>query len=287
MADLDVPEVGGFDLHTHSNCSDGTLEPEEVVELARSRALAGIALTDHDTTQGVDRARTAGTPLGVEVITGCELSAEFDGGPVHVLGLAFDPDEGEFRGCRERIQRARVVRGEVMVQRLRDLGVDIDFGRVREIAGAGSVGRPHVAQALVEAGVVPDVASAFTKTWIGTGGRAYVRKQAVAPAEAVRLIRGAGGVAVLAHPALHRGGKPVPDEAVDEMVRAGLAGIEVDHPDQTPSQRAHWRARAAALGLEATASSDCHGALFGYRMGTCRTSAATLERLLMRRGTAA
>jgi 3',5'-nucleoside bisphosphate phosphatase len=276
--------MAGYDLHTHSTCSDGTLEPEEVVVLATERELAGIALTDHDTVAGVERARAAGAARGVEVLTGCELSAEHQGNPVHVLALAFDPAEPVFAAKLAWIRDGRVERARRMVERLRVLGVPVEWDRVRELAGTASVGRPHIARALVEAGVVGTVAAAFTPEWIGNGGRAYVAKDAVTPVEAVELIRGAGGAAVLAHPSLHAGAGAVPDAVIREMAAAGLAGLEADHPDQPPADRARWRAFAAELGLEATGASDCHGALFGYRMGVCRTPEATVEALLARAG---
>ena len=274
----------GFDLHTHSTRSDGTLTPREVVELARSRDLDGIALTDHDTADGLPEAREAAAGTGLEVLTGCELSAEHEGQPVHVLGYAFDPGEPLFAAKREWLRAGRIGRAERMVERLRELGVDVRFERVLELAGAASLGRPHVARAMVEAGVVPDVASAFSSEWIGTGGRAYVAKVAVTPVEAVELYRGSGGVAVLAHPSIHAGAGAVPETVIRAMAEAGMAGLEVDHPDQPPEDRAHWRRLAAELGLEATGSSDCHGALYGYRIGVCRTPEAVLERLLARRG---
>jgi 3',5'-nucleoside bisphosphate phosphatase len=272
----------GFDLHTHSTFSDGTLEPEQVVELAATRDLTGIALTDHDTTEGVERARKAAAATGLEVLLGCELSAEHHGAPVHVLGYAFDPAEPVFLARRAWILEGRVGRARRMVERLRALGVDLDLDRVLELAGSGSVGRPHVAQALVEAGVVPDVEAAFGPEWIGTGGRAYVAKDAVAPVEAVELIRGAGGVAVLAHPSLHAGADAVPEPVIRAMAAAGLDGLEVDHPDQAPAERARLRALAGELGLEVTGASDCHGALYGYRLGVERTPDATVARLLAR-----
>jgi len=275
--------MAGFDLHTHSTYSDGTLDPEEVVELASSRDLAGIALTDHDTTDGVDRARKAAQATGLVVLTGCELSAEHDGDPVHVLGYEFDPAEPVFAAKRDWIRSGRVTRARRMVERLRRLGAPVQYDRVEELAGGGSVGRPHIARAMVEAGVVPDVPSAFSPDWIGTGGRAYVAKEAVTPVEAVEFIHGAGGVAVLAHPSIHAGARAVPEPVIRDMAAAGLDGLEADHPDHPPADRDHWRALAAELGMEATGSSDCHGALYGYRMGVCRTSETTLAALLARK----
>jgi predicted metal-dependent phosphoesterase TrpH len=280
----------GFDLHTHSTFSDGTLDPEGVVGLAATRDLTGIALTDHDTTEGVERARRAATATGLEVLLGCELSAERDPAdapdaepaPVHVLGYRFDPAEPTFAARRAWIRDGRVARARRMVERLRALGADVHLDRVLALAGSGSVGRPHVARAMVEAGVVPDVKAAFTPEWIGAGGRAYAAKDAVGPVEAVELIRGAGGVAVLAHPSLHAGAGAVPEPVIRAMAAAGLDGLEVDHPDQPSAERARLRALAGELGLEATGASDCHGALYGYRLGVERTPDATVERLLAR-----
>jgi predicted metal-dependent phosphoesterase TrpH len=272
----------GFDLHTHSTFSDGTLEPEQVVALAGTRDLTGIALTDHDNTGGVERARAAAAGTGLTVLLGCELSAEHDGNPVHVLAYGFDPREPAFAAKRAWIAEGRVGRARRMVERLRALGAPVELERVRELAGTGAVGRPHVARAMVEAGVVEDMAAAFGPDWIGTGGRAYVAKDAVAPVEAVELIHGAGGVAVLAHPSIHAGASAVPEPVIRAMAAAGLDGLEVDHPDHPPADRARWRALAAELALEATGASDCHGALYGYRLGTERTPTPTLNRLLAR-----
>jgi predicted metal-dependent phosphoesterase TrpH len=274
----------GFDLHTHSTRSDGTLSPSDVVALAAERELGGIALTDHDTTAGLQEARAAARDRGLVVLTGIEFSAEHDGQPVHVLGYAFDPEEPRFLAKREWIRDGRVGRAERMVSKLRELGADVRFERVLELAAGGSVGRPHVARAMVQAGVVPDISSAFSLEWIGTGGRAYVPKAAVTPVEAVELIRGAGGAVVLAHPSIHAGAKAVPEPVIRAMAAAGMAGLEVDHPDQSEEDRAHWRELAAELGLETTGSSDCHGALYGYRMGVCRTPELVVDRLLARAG---
>ena len=272
----------GFDLHTHSTFSDGTLDPEQVVELAATRGLTGIALTDHDNTGGVERARAAAKRTGLTVLLGCELSAEHDANPVHVLAYGFDPGEPVFAAKRAWILEGRVGRTRRMVERLRELGAPVDFDRVRELAGGGALGRPHVARAMVEAGVVDELGDAFSQDWIGTGGRAYVAKDAVTPTEAVELIHGAGGVAVLAHPSVHAGAAPVPEPVIRAMAAAGLDGLEVDHPDQPPGDRARWRALAAELGLETTGASDCHGALYGYRLGSERTPDAAVDRLLAR-----
>ena len=164
-----------------------------MVELAATRGLTGIALTDHDNTGGVERARAAANGTGLTVLLGCELSAEHDASPVHVLAYGFDPGEPAFAAKRAWILEGRVGRTRRMVERLRELGAPVDFDRVGELAGGGALGRPHVARAMVEAGVVDELGDAFSQDWIGTGGRAYVAKDAVTPTEAVELIHGAGG----------------------------------------------------------------------------------------------
>jgi predicted metal-dependent phosphoesterase TrpH len=269
----------GYDLHTHSLCSDGTLAPGDVARLAVARGIAGIALTDHDTTAGIEEARDAARGR-VVVLAGCELSAEYGDQPVHVLGIGFDPEEPAFAAARQALQSERVRRAKRMVDRLRDFGASVSFARVRQLAGDASIGRPHIAEAMIEAGVVSTIEEAFSPDWIGTGGRAYVQKEAVSPVRAVALIRGAGGAAVLAHPAVHAGARAVPEAVVREMAEEGLAAIEVDHPEQPPKARARWRALAGELGIETTGGSDDHGARSGYRLGCCLTPEATVEALL-------
>jgi len=273
-----------IDLHTHTRHSDGTFEPRESVALALERGLRVLAITDHDTTSGIPEAQEAAAGSGLEVVPGVEFSAEYEAGSVHVLGYWMDPEHPEFRGELERLREDRVWRGDRMVERLRGLGYPVTVERVREIAAGGSVGRPHVAQALVEAGAVPTIGDAFSQELIGTGGRAYVAKHALHPVEAVRLIRRAGGVAVLAHPAHWRDGIPVPDALIEEMVEAGMDGIECAHPDHAPAVEARYREMAARLGLAATGSSDCHGTRYDpIRMGCRTTDPEEFEKLRARR----
>jgi hypothetical protein len=158
-----------------------------------------------------------------------------------------------------------------MVARLRGLGVEVTYDRVLALAAGGAVGRPHVARAMVEAGVVADVPGAFTDEWIGSEGRAYVDKYALDPCRAVRLVRAAGGVPVFAHPGAAKRGRVLPAEAVEALAEAGLAGLEVDHPDHDEATRGALRAQAAALGLLVTGSSDDHGAITGHRLGAGTT----------------
>jgi predicted metal-dependent phosphoesterase TrpH len=258
----------GIDLHTHTNRSDGTFTPAELVRHAAERSLEVIALTDHDTTAGLEEALAAGEAAGVEVVPGVELSAEHEATSVHVLCYWPDPGDAELQAELRRLRDDRFRRGELMVERLRDLGIEISFDRVREIAQGGNIVRPHVAQAMVEAGVVASEDEAFER-WIADGRPAHVPKHALGPVDAVRLIRGAGGLAVLAHPGMWGDQTAVPEDLVEAMAAAGMAGLEVDHTDHTPEQREHYRSLAARLGLVATGGSDCHGTRYDpIRLGT-------------------
>jgi hypothetical protein len=201
--------------------------------------------------------------------------------------LAYWPDleEGEFQEELRRLREDRFTRGERMVRKLQELGHPISFERVVQIAEGGNIVRPHVAQALVEAGVVPTIDDAFSRELIGGGGEAYVEKHALHPLDAIALIRRAGGVAVLAHPVHWRDGIPVPDPTIEEMVRAGLAGIEAAHPDQDEETEARYRELARTLGVVATGSSDCHGTRYDpIRLGSRSTDPEEFDRLRARRG---
>ncbi|MFE0251974.1 PHP domain-containing protein [Streptomyces sp. NPDC059010] len=247
-----------IDLHTHSTASDGTDTPGELVRNAAAAGLDVVALTDHDTTRGYAEA-VAALPEGLTLVTGAELSCRIDGVSMHMLAYLFDPEEPALLAERELVRDDRVPRAQGMVAKLNALGVPVTWEQVLRIAGDGSVGRPHVASALVELGVVPTVGDAFTEDWLADGGRAYVEKHETDPFEAIRLVKAAGGVTVFAHPAASKRGRTVPESAIAEMAAAGLDGIEVDHMDHDPDTRARLRGLAKEFGLLATGSSDYHG----------------------------
>jgi predicted metal-dependent phosphoesterase TrpH len=247
-----------IDLHTHSAASDGTDAPAELVRNAATAGLDVVALTDHDTVAGHDEALGA-LPAGLTLVTGIELSCRLDGIPLHMLGYLFDPEEPELARERELVRDDRVPRAKAMVGKLRDLGVPVTWERVAEIAGDGAVGRPHIASAMVELGVVETVTDAFTSEWIANDGRAYVDKHELNPFDAVRLIKNAGGVTVFAHPLAVKRGEVLPESAVAELAEAGLDGLEADHMDHDPATRTRLHGMAADLGLLATGSSDYHG----------------------------
>jgi predicted metal-dependent phosphoesterase TrpH len=264
--------MAGYDLHVHTNRSDGTFTPTEAVDLAVERGLTGIAITDHDTLAGLDEATSAAGDR-IKIVPGIEFSAEYEGASLHVLAYWIDPANEALRTELTRLTDTRFRRGELMVEKLQELGYPIDFDRVREIAGGDTIARPHVAQAMVEAGIVPNEKAAFTEEFIVDGGRAWVPKHALHPLDALTLIAQAGGVCVLAHPGMWKGAGSVPDDLIEAMANGGMAGLEVDHPDHDETQRAKYREMAARLGLVATGASDCHGLRYDpVRLGSETTS---------------
>jgi len=275
-----------IDLHSHSTASDGTEPPDEVVRLAGQAGLDVLALTDHDTLAGHAVARRA-LPPGLALVTGMELSCRLDGRSVHMLGYGLDRAAGsELAAECDKIVAARRDRARRMVDRLRELGVGITWPQIEALAAGGVVGRPHVARAMVAAGAIEAPEQAFTPEWIGAGGRAYVSRYALEPVRAIRLIAEAGGAAVLAHPgAISRGWK-IPDEAVSRLAHAGLAGLEVWHPDHDHAERSRLADLAAGLDLVPTGGSDDHGSLTGHRIGRETCPPESYEWLMARRGRA-
>jgi hypothetical protein len=252
-----------------------------VVRRARAAGLDVLALTDHDTYAGIGEARQA-LPPGLTLVPGMELSCRLAEHSVHLLAYLADPADEELAAECEAIRTDRVRRAREMVARLRDLGVPVSWEQVAAIAGGGTVGRPHIARAMTETGAIGSPAEAFSGDWLAPGGRAYVGRYALPPARAIGLVRAAGGVSVLAHPGVAARGWAIPDEVIAELAGAGLAGIEVDHPDQDQAQRDRLRALADSLGLVASGGSDDHGSLTGYRIG-CDTIALDGYRRLLGR----
>lgn len=268
-----------IDLHSHSDASDGTDPPAEVVRRAGEAGLDVLALTDHDTVAGL-AAAVAALPAGLTLVPGMELSCRRDGMSIHLLAYLFDPANPDLAAECERIRQAREHRGRLVVDRLVDLGVPLTWEQVAALADGGVVGRPHIARAMVEAGVITEPAQAFTTEWLAPGGRAYVSRYALDPVAAVGLVRAAGGVPVLAHPKALKRGRAVPDEWIAELAEAGLFGVEVDHADHDEAARDHLRGLATDLHLATTGSSDDHGALTGHRLGCHTTAPEVYERLL-------
>ncbi len=268
------------DLHVHSSASDGTEPPAEVMRRAALAGLDVVALTDHDTVAGHAEARRA--LIGaLTLLPGMELSARLDGRSLHLLAYLFDSDSPELAAELIRIRDDRVLRARAMVSRLTDLGVGISWDQVAAIAGPAVVGRPHIARAMAAAGAVASPAEAFTRDWIADGGRAYVGRYALDPVRAIGLVREAGGVTVLAHP---RAGRAfgVSDGQIGRLAAAGLAGVEVYHPDHSQTERAGLLALAHDLDLVATGGSDDHGRLTGHRIGAETVGADAYQALISR-----
>lgn len=241
-----------IDLHTHTSASDGLLSPEALVKLAKENGVGVLAITDHDTTGGVDAAIRAGAREAVEVIPAVEINTDVNESEVHLLGYYVDHHLPWFQQFLGRLRDGRVDRAAKMVEKLNALGVPLDFARVQALA-AGAIGRPHVARALVDAGVVGSTEEAFKK-FLGRGGPAYVERVKITPLDAVQVILRAGGIPVLAHP-----GWGVNEEVIPALAEAGLEGLEVYYPDHTPVTVARYLELTKRLRLLATGGTDFHG----------------------------
>jgi len=240
------------DLHLHTNHSDGRQPPREVVDFAVALKLKAIAITDHDVVTGYIEAAEYARDKDIEVIAGIELSASNGTDDTHLLGYLFRPDDKPLLETIERFRRIRYERGKKMVEKLAGLGLIVDYGDVLKIASHAAVGRPHLAEVMVNSGFVDSYNDAFDK-YLGLDGPVYVPKAKLTPAEAIKLIHEAGGVAVMAHPALTDR-----DNMIAEMVADGLDGMEVFHPTHTRAIRKKYRQIAARHGLFVTGGSDSH-----------------------------
>jgi hypothetical protein len=242
------------DLHVHSTASDGTLTPTEIVELALEKRLDVLAIADHDSVAGLDEALRAAKETTLTIVPALELSAVADGHDVHMLGYFVDHHDPELLVRLADMRQARLHRAEAMVTALRDAGHDVTIDAVLALSDGGAVGRSHVARALVDAGHADDIRDAFERL-IGRGRPFYIGKDTRGPAEAIDVIRAAGGVAVVAHPGVSR-----LDPLIPSMLAEGLGGIEAYHADHSAEQREHYAEMARGAGALATGGSDYHGA---------------------------
>lgn len=241
------------DLHTHSTWSDGTEPPAQVVEHALKRGLAALALTDHDSLEGLPEARERAQGTSLRVVSGVELSTAEGQSEVHVLGYFMDEGHTELKEALAHFRAVRRERARAILERLERLGMPLTEEEVFERARGGTVGRPHVAEALVGRGYVASLDEAFRR-YLGNHGPAWVPKPVLTPADAIALVRRAGGVAAIAHPATI--GR---DPLISELARAGLVGLECIHPKHDPGTTARYKELAMRLGLVVTGGSDCHG----------------------------
>ena len=266
------PGGRGVDLHTHTLFSDGTLTPEALVHRAVERGLAALSITDHDVLDALDPAREA-AGQSLEIVPGIELSCVHDGVELHVLGYYLDPSDERLRARLVRFREDRVQRALAMIARLSELGVPVEAERVLELGGPGVIGRPHVAEALMQAGHVATIDEAF-KRFLGPHGRAYVPRPAFHADEAIAVIHGAGGVSVLAH-----AGVSFEETKLERLVQGGLRGIEIWHPQHGPLAVRRLRAMASRFGLIETGGSDFHGPHRGTDVGELPVPTSALQRL--------
>ena len=268
-----------IDLHSHSSASDGTERPADLVRAAAAAGLDVVALTDHDTTRGWSEAEEA-LPSGIRLVRGAEISCAYDGISLHLLAYLFDPSHAELAAEMSMALDDRVPRAKAIVAKLAAAGYRVTWELVLDqLQDGATVGRPHIADTLVAAGVVADRNEAFT-TLLHDDGPFFVGHYYVDALRAVQLVRAAGGVPVFAHPAAATRGTTVGDDAIRAMAAAGLAGLEVDHRDNAPADRERLRALAGELGLLVTGASDYHGAGKDNRLGEHTTDPAVLEALL-------
>jgi predicted metal-dependent phosphoesterase TrpH len=246
--------VSSVDLHVHSNVSDGKLTPAELVRKAAGLGLKVLSLTDHDAVDGIAPALEVAADFpGFLMIPGVEISTDLPAGEAHILGYYIDYADREFGEALERFRNSRLTRAQHMIERLAGLGVFVDWGRVQEIAGEGSIGRPHIARAMLEKGYVETFEEAFEK-YLGRSGPAYVERDKMTPEEAVELVLQIRGLPVLAHPFT----VPDSDDMTARLKKAGLIGIEAYYKDNTPEQTQNTLDLAEKYNLIATGGSDYH-----------------------------
>lgn len=270
------------DLHTHSTASDGTEPPADLLRSAVAAGLDVVALTDHDTVRGWGEATAALADLGrdLTLVRGAEISCVHDGVSLHLLAYLFDPGHDELARQMALALDDRVPRAQAIVGKLAAAGHPVTWeGVLAQVGEGATVGRPHIADAMVAAGIVRDRAQAFDE-FIHDGSEFFVGHYYVEVVDAIRLVREAGGVPVFAHPAASKRGRTVPFSAIGDMAAAGLAGLEVDHRDNPPEAREQLRGIAADLGLLVTGASDYHGSGKENRLGENTTAPEVVEALL-------
>lgn len=247
-----------IDLHIHSTFSDGTMTPREIVNLAFQKGLKAISITDHDTFAGVEEALVAGRELGLEVVSGIELSARNGAISVHLLGYLFNHNDNTFESVLHKIQLGRIIRNLKIIEKLQEMDIEVSVEEVEEFSVTGLVGRPHIARLLVTKGFVDTMDEAFD-LYLGAKGKAYVSRYQFSIPEAIFNIKAAGGLAILAHPYnIYKDGNDF-ERKIDEMVEMGLAGIEAYYPTHTRKFRKDLIRLAEKKSLLVTGGSDYHG----------------------------
>lgn len=246
-------QKGYADLHVHTTMSDGIWTPAEVVRMAKDAGLKAVGIADHDTVDGLVPAFTAAADYGVEIVPGIEINTDYRERGIHILGYYFDLDNNTLAAQLARIRQARRERVADMVQKLQSAGIRISDEQVLRLAGPGTVGRPHVARALIALGLASSVQDAFNR-FLLRGRPGYVERYKITPAEAICIIRQSRGIPVLAHP-----GSAGLDEIIPELISCGLLGLEVYHPEHNVTAARRYACLARAYGLLITGGSDAHG----------------------------
>jgi len=248
-----------IDLHMHTTASDGTLTPKQLVEKCSQLGLEVIAVTDHDNTTAVEAVNEAAADYSIEVVPGIEISTYRGEAEYHILGYFIDLENDSLLGLTEAIIDSRIDRTHEMVEKLTELGYPLEFSDVKKYASGVSLGRPHIARALVEKGYVDSISDAFNDEMIGGGGKAYVEKKKVLPVEAIKVILKAGGVPVIAHPHLINHGSPLDKEEIARLKDVGLKGVEVYQSKHNKKTSKKYKKIAEELDLLITGGSDYHG----------------------------
>lgn len=249
-----------IDLHLHSNCSDGDRTPGDLAREVAEAGLYAAVLTDHDTVDGVPAFRTAAETAGVRALSGVEISAEWNPGTMHMLGYGIEPECAELQDALDRMRRGRLDRNDEIINRLRERGMELTREEVESHAEGDVIGRPHIARAMIRKGYVQTKEQAFSR-WLAKGRPGYVPRFRLTSRESVELIRRAGGLPVLAHPATLEIGRKKLKELVEEMKGWGLAGIEAYYSEHSAKKTAEYLRLARSLDLLTTGGSDFHGSL--------------------------
>lgn len=272
-----------LDLHLHTTHSDGSSAPTEVVALARKAGVSALAITDHDITTAIPEAMAAGRNLGIEVIPGVEISSWYGDSELHVLGYFLDWQDAALNERLAALRESRHRRNPKIIERLQSLGIDIQYDEVRALAGTDAVGRPHIARVLMNKGVVGSAKEAFDR-FLAHGGPAYVPRELPSPAEAIRWIKAASGLAVLAHPSWVKTTEGTLADLVRQLNADGLDGVEVHYSTHTPRQTREYLDLAKQLNLLVTGGSDFHGVTkpdieVGFGRGTLSVPDSLLPKL--------
>lgn len=247
------------DLHLHSVFSDGSMTPEELVTTAHQKGINTIALTDHDVVAGLERALQAGRKWQVEVIPGIEFSTYSGKGEIHVLGYGIDYENQVLQQEIDTIFQSRQKRAHKMIELLQKQGIDISFQEVQARSGTNFIGRPHIARTMVEKDYITEMGEAFTEKYIGNGGQAYVSRYKMTPEKAIKLLKEAGGLSVLAHPGFINQGSPLKETEIASLKAYGLEGVEVFHSKHNKEETDYYEQLALDHELLITGGSDFHG----------------------------